>query len=86
MVTEPPPTEPPERDLPEAAPGRVFVQVPNSWANVYLDGRFIDATPVRVEAPAGRHRLELRIEGQPPGCQFQINVVSEQITYVRGCP
>jgi serine/threonine-protein kinase len=87
MVTEPARTEPPiDREPPEAAPGRIFVQVPDSWANVYLDGRFIDATPVRVEAPAGRHRLELRIEGQPPGCQFAVTVVAGEITYVRGCP
>ncbi|MGE0787188.1 MAG: serine/threonine protein kinase [Sandaracinaceae bacterium] len=80
------PAEAPPADTASPERGRIFVTQPGSWANVYVDDRFVDATPVRLDVEAGRHRIELRVEGQPPGCRFEVDVAAGATTSVRGCP
>jgi len=65
---------PPEAP-PPSGPGRLVVVVPGGWANVYgAGGRFLGATPVNREMPAGRHRLQLRFNGQPPPVTVEVDV------------
>ncbi|MCB9597183.1 MAG: serine/threonine protein kinase [Sandaracinaceae bacterium] len=72
---EPTPEAPPApTPAPEASgPGRLVVVVPGGWANVYEgSGRFLGATPINREMPAGRHRLQLRFNGQPPPVEVEV--------------
>ena len=46
--------------------GSLHVETPGGWADVYLDGRRAGRTPLDVELPRGRVRLELRPFGLAP--------------------
>ena len=67
--TEAAPTPRQAEKAPAATPakGTLVVVTPGGWGNVYdSSGRFLGPTPLRVQLPAGTHRLQLRPFGQPP--------------------
>ncbi|MGE0791159.1 MAG: serine/threonine protein kinase [Sandaracinaceae bacterium] len=69
----------PDRDSPATpardGPGTVSVTASGGWANVYDEGgSFLGVTPLQVELPAGRHRLQLRPFGQPPPAFVTVQV------------
>ena len=52
-----------------------MVVVPGGWANVYdSGGRFLGVTPLNREMAPGRHRLQLRFNGQPPPRTVEVTV------------
>ena len=44
--------------------GRVNVSTPGGWADIYVDGARQGRTPIRIEIPSGRRKVELRMFGQ----------------------
>lgn len=58
----------PEREArtPRATVGQLIVRTPGGWADVYVDGSRVGRTPLELELPAGRVRVELRPYGLPP--------------------
>jgi hypothetical protein len=61
MVAPPPPSLPASPQQPSATvpdPGKISVNVRGGWAEVYLNGRRIDTTPLyNHSVPAGRHTV-----------------------------
>ena len=60
--TEEPPSQ---REPRNRGKGQLQVTVPGSWGLVFLDGKPLGQTPVRVTIPAGSHKL--RIVNEPLG-------------------
>ena len=51
---------------PSASTGRLHVETPGGWADVYANGRRLGRTPLDVELPVGRTAIELRPFGLAP--------------------
>ena len=51
---------------PAATTGRLHVETPGGWADVYVDGRRLGRTPLDAELPVGRVSIELRPFGLAP--------------------
>ena len=61
-VTRPRPAPAPAPE--PAGPGKLNVNVRGGWANVFIDGKSVDTTPLVGHAlPAGRHTIRVVNEG-----------------------
>jgi serine/threonine-protein kinase len=67
-------------DRPEGS-GSLTLVTRGGWGTVYRRGRALGETPLRTELPAGRHVLEVRPFGQPPGRRVTVVIrAGEQTT------
>ena len=70
-IVEPPPAADPTESAPaphaRSGPGTIAVSVTGGWADIYIDGTLRGHTPRQLSVPAGRHEVELRPNGSPPG-------------------
>ena len=78
-ATEAVPPDAPER----AAPGMLNVNVRSGWAEVSVDGRSVDTTPLYQHAlPAGRHTVEI-VDGGSGARQIRVvTIIPNQTTRV----
>jgi len=79
---EPPKADPPKADPPKeakaakAAPGSVYVDVPGSWAHVFIGKKQIGDTPTTLTLAPGKYNITLENPDAKKKRTFAITVVS----------